>query len=612
MSADPILYCLERVSDYRDFERLCSVLLAGAGYPGIDPLGGTGDEGRDAIIRSDESGRKIGFAYTVRSDWRVKLGADCRRLLEKGHRLNAFVFVCTEALSASDKDFAHKFVAEKFGWTLDLFDLERLRVQLAGPQRHLLAQHSAIFTPPFFPQRGGQSVALSRDTIVIDHVLADEALATWLARRLSLAGHRTWCRGTAPLAGENADETVRTLLETRASCYLPMITDTSLGDSVFLERCTIAGTKEDFVLPCNAGVGQDARMPSRLAKLVSASFGASWKIGLDQVRARLATLGIQPSLVEGRGREIALRDYLPTKVTVAMPEPVFANVFPLQLPKSMLIFDLKRSLTETEAGELRQKWAYVESSAFRLLAFSPPPPRAIPATGVARTPEFSWEDITHKDGKKTRDIAKELAWRSLNVVCAEKGLEYCVDRKVFYFPERQSGEWNQPIEHVDGQHTTVQLTGERTKGWGDRADRFLYQLAPLFRPQYDESGGWCVVLKIYIRVTTLNGKVFEGKEIGRRRKIVSRSWWNKQWLARLLGVVQALQTSAGKIEIGLGNRAVVMGTKPLSWECPVGLDVSALSGLSDIGEEIASYRAREDDEDDDADVTTTALMPTNE
>lgn len=43
MSADPILYCLERVSDYRDFERLCSVLLAGAGYPGIDPFGGTGE-----------------------------------------------------------------------------------------------------------------------------------------------------------------------------------------------------------------------------------------------------------------------------------------------------------------------------------------------------------------------------------------------------------------------------------------------------------------------------------------------------------------------------------------------------------------------------------------
>jgi len=612
MSADPILYCLERVSDYRDFERLCSALLAGAGYPGIDPLGGTGDEGRDAIIRSDDSGRRIGFAYTVRSDWRVKLGADCRRVQEKGHGPDVFVFVCTEALSASEKDYAYQFVGANFGWTLDLFDLGRLRVQLAGPQRHLLAQHPTIFTPPFFPQRGGQSVAVCRDTIIIDHVPADEALATWLARRLSLAGHRTWCRGTAPLAGEDADETVRILLEARACGYLPVVTDASLADGVFVERCTIAGTKEDFVLPCNAGLGRDARMPSRLVNLVSADFTASWKIGLDQVQGRLASLGIKPSLDEGRGRQIALRDYLPTKVTVGTPEPVFANVFPLQLPKSMLIFDLKRSLSETEARELRERWAFVESSAYRLLAFTHPPPLAIPATDVERTPEFSWGDITHKDGKKTRDIAKELAWRSLNVVCGQKGLKYCADRKVFYFPERETGDWNQPIQHVDGRQTTVQLTGERTKGWGDRADRFLYQLAPLFRPHYDDSGGWCVVLKIYIRVTRLDGSMFEGKEIGRRRKIVSKSWWNKEWLARLLGVVQALQTSEDKIEAGLDNRAVVMGAQPLRWECPVGLDVSQLSGLSDLGEEIASYREREDDEDEDADATATAQIPTNE
>lgn len=91
MSADSIIYCLERVSDYRDFERLCSAFLASAGYPRIDPLGGTGDEGRDAIVRSDEAGRKIGFAYTVRSDWRVKLASDCKRVHEKGHAPDVFV-----------------------------------------------------------------------------------------------------------------------------------------------------------------------------------------------------------------------------------------------------------------------------------------------------------------------------------------------------------------------------------------------------------------------------------------------------------------------------------------------------------------------------------------
>lgn len=605
MSADPIIYSLERVSDYRDFERLCSALLASAGYPRIDPLGGTGDEGRDAIIQHDEAGRKIGFAYTVRSDWRVKLASDCKRVHDKGHDPDLFVFVCTEALSASEKDFAHKSVAEKYGWKLDLFDLERLRVQLVGPQRHLIAQHPSIFTPPFFPQRGGQSVAESRDTLLIDHVASDHAVATWLARRLSLEGFRTWCYGTAPLAGENADETVRKLIEVRARHYLPVISSTSLSDSMFLERCTIAATKEDFVLPCGSVIAPEAGMPSRLAKLVPADFRDSWNAGLDQVLARLGSLGIKPSLDPERGRQIALRDYLPTRVTVAKPEPVFANVFPLQLPKTMLVFDLRQSLTGIETFELRKRWAFVELSAYRLVGFTPPPPQAIPAVKVERIPEFLWGDMPQKDGKKTIDLAKQLAWRSLEVVCAQKGLQFCNDRKVFYFPRRESDEWNQAIKHVDGRPTTVQLTGERTKSWGERASPFLYQLAPRFRPQYDVDGTWNVVINVYIRVTTPEGDMFEGKEIGRRRKIVSKSWWNKEWLARLLGVVQALETSEGHIEIGEGARSVVMQTRPLSWGCPVGLDVMALSGMSDIGQEIAQYRTRDDDDDEDDEVSST-------
>lgn len=603
MSADSIIYCLERVSDYRDFERLCSAFLSGTGYAGIDPLGGIGDEGRDAIIRNDGAGRKIGFAYTVRSDWRVKLASDCKRVHEKGHDPDVFVFVCTEALSASEKDFAHKFVAEKYGWTLDLFDLESLRVQLVGSQHHLIAQHPSIFTPPFFPQRGGQSIAESRDTLLIDHVAADHAVATWLARRLSLAGFRTWCHGTAPLAGENADETVRKLLDVRANHYLPLVSTSSMSNGVFLERCTIAATREDFVLPCSSVVTLDERMPSRLARLAPADFRNSWNVGLDQVLSRLGTLGIKPSLDPDQGRLIALRDYLPTRVTAAKPEPVFANVFPLQLPKTMLIFDLRQQLTDIETLDLRKRWAFVELSAYRLVAFTPPPHQTIPAVTVDRTPEFLWADIPQRDGKKTLNLAKELARRSIEVVCAQKGLMFCCDRNVFYFPKREPGEWNQVIQHVDGRSTTVQLTGERTKGWGDRASPFRYQLSPKFRPQYDVDGTWNVVVTVYIRVTTLEGAMFEGKEIGRRRKTVSKSWWNKEWLARLLGVVQALQTSEGRIEIGEGARAVVMQSKPLSWECPVGLDVLALSGMSDIGQEIAQYRAREDDEDEASEVS---------
>lgn len=599
MSADRILYSLERLSDYRDFERLCSALLAGGDYPGIEPLGGTGDGGRDAIVRTDERGRRIIFAYTVRADWRKKLRSDCARVREQEHNPDVFVFVCTEALTASDKDVAYELVESEFGWKLDLYDIERLRVQLVGPQRHLVAQHPSIFTPLFFPQAGGQSLAESRDTILIDHIDADHALATWLSRRLTLQGYRTWCRGTAPIAGENPDETVRKLIDLRAIQYLPVVSEASLSDQLFLERCAVAGVKEGFVLPCNCVASTDARLPSRLKPLAPASFANSWAAGLDQVLARLDALGAMPKLEAEQGRQIALRDYLPTQVTIAKPEPVVANVFPLRLPATMLLYDLTRSLWEEEAEALHKGWAFVELNAYRLVAFTPPPDGAIPATKTISTPGFVWTDIPERDGKKTEDLAKELTWRTLEVACVQRGLEYCTDRRVFYFPERDGRDWNQSYEHIDGRPTRVQLTGTRTKGSGDRASKFRYQLAPRFRPQHDVDGTWNVVLNIYVRCTDLEGKVYEGKEIGRRRKAVTKTWWNNLWLARLLGVVQALQTEPGRIQVGEGNRAVVMDTNPLTWDCPVGLDVQALSGIADLGEEVASYRTRDDEDADE-------------
>lgn len=600
MSADRIVYCLERASDYRDFERLCSAILAGTDYPGIEPLGGTGDGGRDAIIRTDSSGRRIVFAYTVRGDWDTKLKSDCKRVKELGHNPGVFVFVCTESLTAADKDRAHDLVAKNYGWILDLYDLERLRVQLVSPQRHLLAQHPSIFTPPFFPQAGGQSLAESRDTILIDHVDANHALATWLSRRLTLAGYRTWCRGTAPLAGEDPDASVRKLIDLRGCQYLPVVSEASLADALFLERCALAAAKESFVLPCSCTSGLDPRLPSRMRSVAAANFADSWNDGLAQALARLTTLGISPDLQGDLGKQIALRDYLPSRVTVAKPEPVYANMFSLHLPSAMLITDLTRSLTEAETTELRGRWAFVELSPGRLVSFSPHPPGTLPLRDHRQHQEFSWSDTSHRDGKPTEDLAKELARRSLDVVCIQKGLQYCIDRQVFFFPERQDGEWIQSFRHVDDRPTRVQLTGERNKTRGDTVQTTLYQLAPRFRPQREADGSWNVVLNIYVRVTDTDGKPFEGKEIARRRKAVTRNWWNNHFLARLLGIIQALESRAGHIEVGEGKRAVVVDTAPLCWQCPVGLDVEALSRQADLGEELAEYRMRDDDDEEDA------------
>ena len=213
MSANPIVYCLEQLTDYRQFERLCSDIMAGSGYAEIEPLGGTNDRGRDALhVARNSPGDVTLFAYSVRTDWRNKLlNEDCRRIEEEEHDLNRLVFVCTSTITATQKDEVKQSVRDNFGWELDLYALDRLRVLLPSSLRHLVAQHRSIFCPPFFSRRGGLSISESLDTIVIDHLPTDHAMATWLARRLQLAGYRAWCYGNynACQPGESEPITVK-------------------------------------------------------------------------------------------------------------------------------------------------------------------------------------------------------------------------------------------------------------------------------------------------------------------------------------------------------------------------------------------------------------------
>lgn len=598
MSADPIIYCLEHLTDYRQFERLCSDMMAGVGYTNLDPFGGTGDRGRDALHKSGANNALTIFAYSVRTDWRNKLQQDCKRIHDEGHGPSRMVFVCTSSLSASEKDFSIAQVATIYGWDLEIYDLERIRVLLAGSQRHLVAQHPAIFCPPWFPQRGGLSISDSADTLIIDHIVQDHALATWLARRLALEGFRCWCHGTAPLAGENADESVRTLIQRRAIQYLPILSPHSLSDRELMDRCAAAGAHDDLVLPCWAAPLEDVLDSPWLKRLQPARFDSSWSRGLRDAQDRLKAKGISPSLEGDRGRSIALRAYVPEPVTSSAPERVFANVFSASVPTSLKACGLTRSLELAEMARLRERWAFCIASPKLLLSFEPPP-ADLPLVASDHVAAYAWEAYPYRHGKRSIDVVKELVRRSLDVACVKAGLRWCPNREVFYFPQIDGKQTNLSFRHVDGRNTHVAANGERQYGWGERASKFHYQLAPRFRASRDEEGSWWVTTRLYVRVTDTSGTPFELKDITRRRKSVTKSWWNKEWIARLLGVMQALRTSDSDIQIGEGQHAVTVSAVPLEWSCPVSIDVIALDRIGDVQEEMAAIRSADDSDDSD-------------
>src|SRR5712691_6807724 len=96
MAADRIVYCLEQLTDYHQFERLCHDLMALDGYRGIEPLGGSKDKGRDAIhVDASSNGTVTLFAYSVREDWREKLEEDSNKIRKHGHACQRLAFLCT-------------------------------------------------------------------------------------------------------------------------------------------------------------------------------------------------------------------------------------------------------------------------------------------------------------------------------------------------------------------------------------------------------------------------------------------------------------------------------------------------------------------------------------
>lgn len=598
MSANPIIYCLENLTDYRQFERLCSDLMAGSGFSQIDPIGGTNDKGRDAIYTSKENDEFTIFAYTVRSDWFVKLKQDCKRIREETHNPDCVVFVCTSDLSGNDKDNAKDEIKREFGWKLEIFDIERIRVLLTGQLRHLLAQHPAIFCPPWFPVRGGLSIAECRDTIVIDHLPNDHSLATWLSRKLAISGYKTWCYGLAPLVGEDKDDSINVLIEQRAIQYIPIITRESFTNTDFIGRISSTIRTDSFVMPCWSEDLKDIAHNSKVLLLEPAKFHSSWSSGLDHILSQLKARKINPTIDPTRGVSVALKAYMPEPVVKAVSERVYSNVFSVTVPKSILICELENELGDIEIEDLRKNWAFSMVSAKKFLSFDYPPSH-LQLIQSQRIPEYAWNSFPWREGKNSIDVVKELVKRSLNVACSMRGLEICSNRHVYYFKEKDGKQHNISFVHVDGRKTNVAVTGTIQDGWGDRATHFRYQLSPKFRVHLDEDKMFWVMIQIYIRVTDLNGVPYEGKEIIRKRKKVAKSWWNKQWLARTIGIMQGLANTDGNhfIEIGTeGKRKVIISTKPLDWECPVAIDIDAVERIGDFQEEMASARYFENDD----------------
>ncbi|MGH9884450.1 MAG: hypothetical protein ACREBE_02910 [bacterium] len=603
MGADPIIYCLEQLTDYDEFERLCHDLMALDGYRGIEPIGGMKDKGRDALHGANGDGTATIFAYSVREDWRKKLDEDATKIHSHKHRLQRLAFLSTSRFTPSERDDAVASVRSRFGWELELYGLERLGVMLRTNHKAALANHPQIFRAPFFTFAGGLPLSPSHDHVVIDHVDADSHVAHWLARRLTLLGYRVWCRGLAPLAGTSADGTIRSLIRTRAFRYVCLWSQASVDDPDLSSRRQLAqvvGVERgaDLIIPAQVAFFDKTRLDAEAQRLEVARFDDSYARGLKQIEDALSAASC-PRASSGTRDSILHSLDLPN-VVLPEPELLASNVFRVRrFPEVIRRYESVLPLDDRDP--YLQEWPFRRVSSTEALSLRRPTADLAKRFGLEQRGGSTLSAEREISGIKVTDLLKELIRKSLIGECLKRGLLYRQDHRLLYFPTGILENEHLKYQRLDGSRTYFAVTGERSQGRGERATTFRHHIAPSFSVKGHPRQGYEIVLRIRVHITDLGGNELPGKALNARRKKVCKNWWNGQWLARTLGVMQFLATD-GLIVVGEAeDERLEVESLPLRFEVPLRLNEDALGDQPELADEEGPIPFVDDEDFDDED-----------
>jgi len=253
-------------------------------------------------------------------------------------------------------------------------------------------------------------------------------------------------------------------------------------------------------------------------------------------------------------------------------------------------------------GPLTGEWAFRRVSDTHFLSFHRPPMQLAIDHGITNKGGSVTKGVADIDGIPSCDLVTELIKKSLYAECRRRGLQFCSDRKLVYFPAQLLKNDNLRVQRLDGSHTHFSVVGERSHGWKDRATKYRYYIAPVFAPMGDPVNGYDIITRIRVHITDLNGALYSGRAAHIRRKKLCKSWWNEEWLNRVMGVMQFLGSDNDQIVIGeIDSERIVIERLPKTYLAPIRLNEEALGDAKAIAEEeIVEAGGFDENEDDDS------------
>lgn len=607
MAANLTIYCLEKLTDYSDFERLCHDLMLLEGYSSIEPLGGFKDKGRDAIYVSKTNETTI-FAYSVREDWRAKLAEDASKINKHGHKCNQLVFITTAQPTAGERDEAVANIHHQYDWQLEIYGNERLRIFLDTKYPQLKKNHPSIFPPEFIAAQVQLKRVEECDHLFISYAPKDRVLADWLAKRLTAEGYLVWCEHLKLLGGEKFPEDVDQAIKNQTFCLIALYSQSSLiNPDLILQRSialTIAQEKpKDFLIPIDVDGIEKTKLDSRTRLLKFILFQDNWAEGLKNLLKKLESVNCPKPLPDAAG--VALAAFFERDTLLDETETVFSNYFKIEhIPKIIHRYEAGHALSNKEVESFKFEWACRQVDSKFILSFHQPPNWIVEQLQIRPAGGALWQEVSKINGIWSKSLGSELIKKALIIKCHQKGLKYCPESKLQYFPqglvERNRLKYIRP----DGSKSRIHTCGTRTFRSSYKSEKYQYFLAPNFYIDQDSFDAFSVIIRIKVRLSDINDLALKKRKSDSRRKHLCKRWWNHDWFNRMLAVSQFL-ADEDKIIIGeQENNQIIIQVTPLKFTAPIGIDESTVAKLKEDRAELLdmldSYEQEEDINDSES------------
>lgn len=584
MAANITIYCLEKLTDYSDFERLCHDLMLLEGYSSIEPLGGFKDKGRDAI-HVNESNQITLFAYSVREDWRAKLGEDASKIYKHGHTCDRLVFITTAQPTAGERDEAIAAIGNQYSCKLDIFGNERLRLLLDAKYPQLKENYPAIFPPEFLSAQAQLKRAEECNHLFISYAPEDRVLADWLAKRLTAEGYLVWCEHLKLLGGERFPEDVEKAIKNQTFCLIALHSQFSLvNPDLILQRSIALTLREerqvDFLIPIDVDGIDKTKLDSKTRFLTFILFQDNWAEGLRTLLKKLESINCPKPLPEGA--RVAVAALCERDTLLDETETIFSNYLKIEhIPEFIHCFEARRVLSNKQLECLEFEWACRKLDNKFILSFHQPPARIVEQLQLHLAGSIPWQEVLEIKGIWSRNLLAELIKKALRIKLYQKGLKYCPESKLQYFPQGLVKRDRLKYTKPSGSKSHVQACGTRTFKGASKSEKYQYYLAPIFWVEQKLFDAFAITIRIRIRLADLNGVALAKRKINSRRKHLCNNWWNDDWFNRTLAVCQFL-ANENKIIIGeRENEQIIIQATPFQFNAPIAINEAALQQLKE-------------------------------